>query len=179
MTSIRKTLSDEERAAYIAAPYYSVGIVKLMVLSLCTFGLYVIWWCYQQWTREQIRLREDLSPLWRAFFTLIWVFSLLERVSKEASRHRVAATWSPNSLAVSVIVLTLLSRLPDPYWLLGLLGFLPFIPVQRTINVLNAQTAPGSDANRRLSGGSLAVAVIGGLFLVLVLWGVLFIPETS
>ena len=176
MTSIRATLREEQREAYRQRPYYGVGIAKFAVLALCTFGLYLVWWCYEQWIRERDREEEDLSPFWRTFFAIVWIFGLVGRIRATAHRHGVVATWSPTAVGVTVIVLNLAARLPPPYWLVSLLSFIAFIPVQETINRLNAQTTSTEAENRRLTGWSLGVAVVGGGLLALALLGTLFPP---
>lgn len=47
MTSIRLAATEEERT-YASSPYFSVSVRKLVVMSLCTFGLYDLYWFYQQ-----------------------------------------------------------------------------------------------------------------------------------
>ena len=49
-------------------PYFPVATHKFVVLSICTLGLYDLYWFYQNWQRVRRRTREDLSPFWRAAF---------------------------------------------------------------------------------------------------------------
>lgn len=123
--------------------------------------------------REREPTKEDLSPFWRAVFAPIWTFSLLERINKRAKKNRLAADWSANALAIAYLVLTIAWRLPDPYWLISLVAFLPLLPVQRTINALNSEMAPAAERNTRFSGANVVLVVVGGLFLVLTILGTL------
>jgi hypothetical protein len=175
MTSIRLSVTDEERAAYSTNPYFGVGILKLAVLSLCSFGIYDLFWCYRQWNQERDRTGETLSPLWRAVFAPLWAFSLFERIHRRAMSNRLPADWSPNALAIAFLALNVTWRLPDPYWLVSLLTFLPIIPVQRTINTLNTKAAPETDRNDRFSGPNLALLLLGGALLALAIYGT-FVP---
>lgn len=175
MTSIRLSVTDEERAAYSANPYFGVGILKLAVLSLCSFGIYDLFWSYCQWKEERNRTGESLSPFWRAVFAPIWGFSLFERIHRRSMSNRLAAFWSPNALAIAFLALNVTWRLPDPYWLISLLTFLPIIPVQRTINALNTEAAPETDRNDRFSGLNIVLLILGGALLALAIYGT-FVP---
>lgn len=177
MTSIRLAVTEEEKAAYAASPYYAVSITKLVVLSLCTFGLYELYWCYAQWARERSRTGESLSPILRAIFSPIWTFSLFDRINKRSMSSRIAAPWSANAAALGYLILTLVANLPDPYWLIALLSFVPFVPVQATINALNAEAAPAAEKNTAFTGAEGAITAIGGLLLFLAVWGTLFPVE--
>jgi hypothetical protein len=137
--------------------------------------MYELFWCYRQWKQERDRTGESLSPFWRAFFALIWAFSLFERIHRRAMSNRVAADWSPNALAIGFLALTVSWRLPDPYWLVSVLTFLPLVPVQRTINALNTAAAPEADRNVRFSRPNLALLVFGGAFLALAFYAT-FVP---
>jgi hypothetical protein len=167
MTSIRLAVTPEERASYEAHPYFGVSLLKFSVLSLCSLGIYDLFWLYQQWKRERDRTGDSLSPFWRTIFTPIWAFSLLERIHGRAMNNRVVAPWSANALALGFLILTVAWRLPDPLWLVSFLAFVPLLPVQRTINRLNAEAAPHADHNRRFSAANIALVLFGGAFAVL------------
>jgi hypothetical protein len=66
-------------------------------------------------------------------------------------------------------------RLPDPYGLLGLLAFVPLLPVAQRVNRLNAELRPPADRNTRFSLANIAGAAIGGVILLAavaeMIWG--------
>jgi hypothetical protein len=62
-------------------------------------------------------------------------------------------------------------RLPDPYWLVSLLGFLPVLVAQRSVNGLNAAVAPDAPRNASYSGLNVVAIVIGGLLLLFAILG--------
>jgi hypothetical protein len=74
-------------------------------------------------------------------------------------------------LALAVLALALAANLPDPYWLVTLLGFLPLLPVQAAVNRVNLQLAPDADPNARFSGWNIAGVVVGGLLVALAMLG--------
>jgi len=136
-------------------------------MSICTFGVYELYWCYKNWQRIKERAREDLSPFWRAFFAPFWGFSLFERIHEAAVRRHLGIGWSAGLLGALYFVLSITWRLPDPWWLISIMTFAPFIPVVQTIQEINATEPAAEGPNGAYSGGNIATVIIGGLFVVL------------
>ena len=86
------------------------------------------------------------------------------------------SSWSGSALALAYFLLHMTWRLPEPYWLISVIGFLPLLVVQRSINALNAAVAPDAPRNDSYSGLNILMIVVGGLFLLLVIWGTLLPP---
>jgi hypothetical protein len=76
------------------------------------------------------------------------------------------------------LVLSVLWRLPDPWWLVSFATFVPMMPVQRAAQRLNDHKlgVATEDRNARYTGWNIAMIVGGGLLFVLALVG-MFIPE--
>lgn len=168
-----EVVTPDTEAAYRAAPCYAVAIPKLIVMSFGTLGLYPIYWFYWQWKAEQKRTGEELSPFWRTFFGVLWGFSLFRRLKALAELHGESVWWSSTWLAAAYLVLCLASRLPDPYWLIAFLGFVALLPVQASVNRLNARVAPELPRNSTYSGWQVAMLVVGTIILILAIIGVL------
>jgi uncharacterized membrane protein YdbT with pleckstrin-like domain len=58
----------------------------------------------------------------------------------------------------------------------SLLGFLPLLPVQATVNELNRRLAPQAGTNSGFSAWNIAGLIVGGIFLFMALVGA-FIGE--
>lgn len=174
-SSIRTGAEPGEVASYRAAPQFAVSLTKLVVMSLCTFGLYELYWAYKHWDAQRRREQENLSPFWRAFFAPLWAFSLFPRIRRITATYGVPATWSGSGLALGYFLIHLTWRLPDPYWLISLLGFLPLLVVQRSVNALNAAVAPEAPRNDTYSGVNVVAILVGGLLLLLAIVGT-FLP---
>jgi len=102
-------------------------------------------------------------------------YALFRRIrDKAADAHVKGLPAGP--LAVAVFVLAALYRLPDPWWLVTFLGFLPLMRVQQTVNALNEKLAPDAHPNRRFTGWNVFGLVAGGALFALSLVGV-FLPE--
>ena len=147
----------------VPLPYFEVGLGKFVVLSVVTWGFYDIYWAYQQWNRIKTRTPENLSPFWRAFFAQFWGFSLFKRVRSDASAEGVVVDWNSGFLGTVYLLIVVLWRLPDPWWLISLLSFLPLIPVVQAISALHDKREPTRDRNSRFSGANVGGVVVGGV----------------
>lgn len=157
-------------------PLFPVSTHKFIVLSLCSINLYLMYWCYQNWSRIRARTGESLSPFWRSFFAPFWAFSLFRRIDDQGRKRGVVVGWSGGLLASAYLVLYLMSALPDPWWLITLASIIPFIPVVQSVRQINA-TAPAAESdNESYSGANVAAIVLGGLILVLAIVGT-FLPK--
>ena len=152
-------------------PYFAVSLSKLAVLHLFSFGLYGAYWFYRQWRREEERTRDDITPWARAVFAPLFAYALFTRIGSHLREEERAALPAPFLLAAMLILGSAAVRLPDPWWLLSLLSFLPLLPMQRAINRLNARTAPSADRNAHYTGANVLLIVLGLLILLSVILG--------
>ena len=60
-----------ETASDIIAPpmYFPVSLLKLVIMSTCTFGIYELYWFYRNWCFVRTREAPEIMPFWRAFFS--------------------------------------------------------------------------------------------------------------
>jgi len=159
----------------IEPPFFAVSLFKLSILSVCTFGLYELYWFYKNW--DVIRRREQrvINPIWRALFSVFYSYSYFSRV-KEFKHPGVAPSGLPaGALAVGWGLFSVAWRLPDPYWLVSMVAVVFLLPVQRRVNEINAAAAPGHSANDRLTPLNWIGIAIGGAALILAIVA-LFVP---
>jgi len=148
-----------------SSPLFAVSTHKFIVLSICTFGLYELYWCYQNW----VRLRgpdERISPLGRALFAPLWGFLLFSRMQERIRREGVVAGWSAQGLAAAYLILQALWKLPDPWGLVSVLTFVPLIPVQQSAQRLNDRCAFTESRNTSYTTANVVTIVIGGTLFV-------------
>jgi hypothetical protein len=175
-------VSSSEAATPCPAPgadgapvFFAVSMRKLLVMSLCSFGLYQIYWWYQNWKLVRARTGEKVSPALRTLFSVFFCYSLLKRIRNQRPdlpSGRLAA----GPLTAAWTILSLLCKLPDPYWVIAFGAMLTLLPVQAAANTVNRAVAPGHDPNARLSRLNWATVVVGGALFVLVLIGA-FVPD--
>lgn len=117
--------------------YYPVSLRKFVGLSLLTFGIYEIYWFYRNWVHVRDRDRVSMRPFWRAFFAPLWLHKLIEDINMTRNDGGGIPKGHAIGLFIAYLVITGLWRLPDPYWLVSCLSFLPLIPVLSQIEFLN------------------------------------------
>lgn len=160
----------------VSPPYFAVSATKLVVMCFFTLGIYCIYWFYMQWRLIKERERSDIIPAMRSIFQIFFCYSLIQHVNATAQSNHVDGQLPAGFLATGFIILSLLSRLPDPYWPISFLFIGTLVPVQNLMNRVNIQLVPHATRNERFSGANIAFVIIGGLVLVLALIGT-FLPE--
>lgn len=162
---------DADGSTTADLPFFPVATHKFVVLSMCSFGLYEVYWCYQNWHRVKSATGEDLSPFWRAFFTPLWVFSLFGRVRTRAIAEELPVAWRAGALGTLYFVLSACSRLPQPWSLITFAKVIPILLVQQTTQCVNGLHQSSEDGNRRYTAVNMVWIVCGGLLLVLAVIG--------
>jgi len=155
-------------------PFFAVSLLKLTVLSLCTFGVYEAFWLYWNWRIVKRREKTDISPFWRAFFIFFYVYPLIKKISGQADALHLRPSIPAGLLTIAWIVIGFLWLLPDPYGLLSFLTFAPLLPVQALANRVNAAAAPDHDPNRRFTAWNWVGVAVGGALLLVVIVTTLF-----
>lgn len=156
-------------------PFFAVSPLKLVVMSLFTFGLYEVYWFYKNWQYFKLREKENISPFWRAIFGIFFCHSLFSEIrewQKELGKGDMPAGW----LAAGWIITTLLCKLPDPFWLISMGSVFFLVPVQKVVNDINRVEAPEHDPNSKIRGVNWIGIVLGGLVFALAIFGT-FMPD--
>lgn len=155
--------------------YFSVSKSKFIVMSLCTWSIYEIYWFYKNWNIIKERTGENIRPFWRAFFSVFFCYSFFKSVKQSAGSLAIPTQISPGGLTCAYIALAFMYKLPNPFWLISFLTFLPLLSVQGVINEINSKVSLDHKPNNRFSLGNVVVTVFGGLLLLLTLIGA-FLP---
>ena len=181
------TLHDNGRED-VPYPFFPVGPGKFVALSICSFGLYELYWCYKNWQRIRDRSGESLSPFWRAVFAPIWCFRLFETIQVQSRVHSLrrggkpaSRSWSGNGLATLYLILSIvpiLPVIPDPWSWISKFTFLAFLPVLGTTQEVNESVFSIENPNTKLTRLNLVVLLLGGLLVLLGVIG-MFLPETQ
>ena len=152
--------------APLAAPWFRVGTAKLLLMCVVTFGIYEIYWFYQQWRHVQ-RRGERVHPALRTLFAGLFCYALFRRVSQDATERGIARAPSAVLCAVAFIALAITVRLPDPWSTLSLLQLLPLALVQRAASAAALAAVPGADPNTRLTPINWIGVAFGVMLLLL------------
>jgi hypothetical protein len=159
-------VADVPVPALGAAPLFAVGLSKLALMSVCTFGLYHFFWFYRQWKAIRERTGQELNAPIRSFFYTLTAYFLFRAIGEQARAAQVKVSVEAGMMAIMLFILAALPHLPAPYSLFGWLGFLPLLRVQAAVNEINRKLAPTADPNTRLRGWNVVALVLGGTLLV-------------
>jgi len=145
---------------------FQVGTEKYIELCLVTFGLYNLFWTWALWRsiREQ---GQDINPVARTLFAVIFQFSLYRRISELASQEDISIRWKPVRLYLLFVPFTLipagLATTGHPWALFAfMLTIIPNLLVNLTINAINEKYLALYQQNTELTPMNW-VALIGGL----------------
>jgi hypothetical protein len=176
MASSVVVANESPTAAEGKLQFFAVAVWKLAILSFCSGGLYNFYWFYRHWRAQHEYDGREISPVWRSVFQIFFCYRLFEDVRDAESETNGARGLATGWLAAGFIIVSLLWRAPDPYWLISLLAFVFLLPVQAAANRVNAAAAPSHDPNARLTRWNWVLIMIGGLVVVLAIVGT-FLPD--
>ncbi len=163
---------EDEKAGQCLPLYFPVSVPKLVVMSLCTFGLYELYWFYKNWQVEKQRTKEDLLPFWRTLFFFFFCYSLFRRIGEICRWNYTRPRYRAWLTAIVYILLNVHIQIGpvrigyESGHLFTYLSFLALIGVQRTLKELDRRVAPQADENVRFSGWNIAIVVIGEFLLI-------------
>ena len=167
-----------ERGASAELPFYSVSTAKLCILSVCTLGLYDVYWFYKNWARIRQQTGSAIRPFWRAIFAPLFCHPLVVTVNSAAESLHLSGKLPAAAIMGAYIALLATHRLPDPWWMLSMLAFVPLVPIQRRIQEIHEAIQPGRATTADWGVRSLLAAGIGGLFVGTMMVGLVFGPPT-
>ena len=152
---------------------------KFTILCIVTFGLYTIWWQYKVWRFFKQYQQSDTWPALRALFSIFTVAQLLKEVQRFGVRQSVPATYNTGGLATGYILLSLMSRLPDPVWVVAVLAFTCLIPAYKTFTgALLASQEVRATEQVSFSTRQMFLLVVCGILWILSIIG-MTLPEEN
>ena len=172
LSSSVKTDVIESDNAY----FFTTSALKLALMSVCTCGIYELYWFYKNWILIKERTGESIMPFWRAFFAPIWAYSCFKRIKESASENRIQGTLSIGYLAFAYFIIQGLWRLPDPFWLISFFSFVFLIPANNLALKINNGLCTDFSNNDKFTWWNWVALVLGVLLFVLCLIGT-FLPE--
>jgi hypothetical protein len=150
----------------VEAPYYSVAVHKLIVMSVTTLSTYQIYWFYKNFQRMNQGDGGGGSPFWRALLAPLSAHSLFARVRSDAQSRFIPVSWSSAGLAVIYFCLTLICFFDYPWWTLALASVFALVPVQATMDAVNRKVAPAAARDDRYSAANVLI-IAGGVALTI------------
>ncbi len=158
------------------AYFFTTSTLKLSLMSICTFGIYELYWFYKNWVLIKARTEQNIMPFWRAFFAPLWAYSCFKHIKTVANENNIKESLSIGLLAFVYFILQALWRLPDPFWLISFFSFTLLIPANNVALELNKNFNAEFKNNEKFTGWNWLGIVLGGLLFVLSIIGT-FLPE--
>ena len=158
------------------AYFFTTSTLKLALMSICTFGIYELYWFYKNWVLIRERTGQNIMPFWRASFAPLWAYSCFRHIKSSADENNIQESLSIGFLAFFYFIFQALWRLPDPFWLVSSFSFALLIPANSVALKVNKHLVSDFSNNERFSGWNWVGLVLGGLLFVLSLLGA-FLPE--
>lgn len=168
-----KPISVDLLPVSVGRDFYVVPVGKFIFLSVLTFGIYSIYWFAKNWIMIKNQEKSNIWPTARAIFSIFFFSELATKVLKSAKDKGYDRNYSPVLLAIGYFLLGLLFRLPDSLWLLGFVDFLVFIPVLEAMIYNNEKSQNKVGNFEKYSTGEIVSVVLGGIFWVFVLIGLM------
>lgn len=157
-----------------------IPIVRLVAMSLLTFGIYEIYWIYKNWRFLKERDRLSIQPFWRGVFAVWFIRSLLKAIKEDKETNRICpARFNAGGLAAAWITLSLIGYFlgrsnETAVSVLGTVITLPavvfLLPVQKYINEVNESVSPKPQFNA-WSTGHIVCIILGVITWLLIIVG--------
>lgn len=165
--------------------FYVVSKKKFAILFFITIGIYSAFWFYEHWKKNKIANNSDIWPVPRAIFNIFFTHSLFKVINdKKEKVVPDSKPWNHSLIATLYVVLSVLSNFIDFIPIASntvLVDFMFFILIpifywllwdaQRMANI--AQSDPKGNSNSSFSFWNYFWIVLGTLFWLLVLVGLL------
>ena len=165
-------------------PFYVVSLNKFLILTVATFGMYFLYWFYQNWRNQKLTHNENIWPVARSIFSIFTVHKLLQRVENVLSSKPDYQDWSPNFIANMYVVFSILSAALDildnsqDVSVLSVLSLLTIVPItfvlyqaQKNINLACDDVAGAQ--NSRLTTANYVWIGLGGVLWLLTIIGLI------
>ena len=135
-------VNADEAAGTINGEFRPIGVLKFVVMSVATFNVYIFYWFWRCWRRYRQTENVDISPFWRAFFSIFWVFALFTAARDRAELKKPAWMGIAASILyfLSAVTTTLLENIDAPVAVdiaAVMIGVIVLIPVVQQINLAN------------------------------------------
>lgn len=145
--------------------FFPVSPLKLILMSIVTFGSYEFYWSYKNWQLIKHHSAPNIRPFWRSCFAHFFCYSLFKKIRESAESYETPAVFNSGLLAVGWILLSISLEFPVPFCFLSLFSVFFLLPAQKTVNQLNAVVSPNHNPNSRFSALNITAVVVGTLVI--------------
>lgn len=176
METTNESMIENTGSESSTSTYFTVSRTKLLIMSLCTMGLYDLYWFYKNWSHIKSQQKSKIRPFWRAFFAPFWAYSAFNHIQDEINEKELNIPIYAGALAIVYFIFHALWRLPEPYWLVSYFSFLFLVPANNALTLINQKEDFSFQQNSAIKGWNWLAVTLGGLFFILTIIGT-FLPE--
>ena len=160
--------------------FFPVTIKKFLILNIATLGTYGVFWMWRCWRWVKHHQNAVISPLARAFFSVIFFYPLFGAIRHEQEDGRKAPILAGVLLTLGYIVFSIIGTVAgamddvsgaEAFASFLVSALIVFIPVPLVLWVNRLNTAP--DINRVHSSWSVHTWLL--LAYGVLLWALIFI----
>jgi hypothetical protein len=167
---LAKSINRNDRSVF-----FIVSPLKLVVMSIVTFGFYELFWFYKNWHYVQEHTKKHEFPLINSIFRMFTYYYLMVEIRRAGAAQQKSCPFSSALLAVCYAALIACGAL-SKFWpviaLVGLLSPLALVPVQKYVNdMLNSESSKA--INSRFGVANWIAIVIGGALALIGIIGIL------
>jgi len=144
-------------------------IWKFCFLYIITFGIYQVPWAHKQWKFIKERENLKISAWARSWFLPLFLYSLCQKVFALAEEQGYRKKHSPFWITSFYLSFIVLSKLPDPFWLITLLKFVPLLSILKAMNYYWEQKQGNLPKRTSFTGREIRWIVFGVIFWFLVI----------
>ncbi|MCF7870873.1 MAG: hypothetical protein K9M14_03330 [Candidatus Omnitrophica bacterium] len=168
--------TDFRKAEKLKIYFFPTSPIKLAVMSICTCGIYEIFWFYKNWKFLKEKYNFKVNPFLRGLFAIFFCHSFFKIVKEYSKQHQITVDYKPVQLTIAYILLTIACSAPDPFWVISDLAFVPLLYTQKAINNLNNKLIPKTTINNKFSGWNIFGIILGIILWLLIIISI-FLPK--
>jgi hypothetical protein len=156
--------------SYSIEPQHIISVNKFILISILTLGLYEIWWIYKAWKFFQQKEKTEIYPAARAILSIIYLRPLFDKILFYSKLKGYDEGYTSISLFAGFFIANLLSKLPDPYWLISVSSVIFLVPPFKALNFAKQNSTEFLVIEvTSFSPRQIMLIVIGVIF-----WGMVF-----
>ena len=146
--------------------FFTPSDIKLAMMSICTCGLYELYWFYKNWVILK-KMGKECSPFWRTIFAPLFAYSCFWNIRESMIKNKVDEKLPIIFLALSYFILRIiLSQSSWPYSLISLLSFWPVMIANTGALAVNKVHSMEFVSNNKFSMWNWFAIILGGTLIV-------------
>ena len=104
-----------------------ISTALFIFLSIISFGIYEVVWFYRNWKYIKEKEGGDISPFWRAFFSIFFITQQFRMMLNYAKKEGYKESFSPGWMTFWWFILALTGRAEGTGFFMSILTFLPLL----------------------------------------------------